>query len=809
LIDMSDLSRRKLLMFFGISAGSTVLSPLVSKNLLGDKFSAIAAEVEPLKITPFATPSPLPIHKSTTSFLPTGIGTRTTISPSPNPQFSTYNIIDDLVVPPEYERYVILSWGDRIFPNPQEYFGYNNDYTAFTPISPNNLDDGYLHVNHEYISFPFSPLAPEAPVDVRTSLGTFAAVVGNEIGTTLPTKPRSSDRNDNSRRLLDGEFLYNLGVSFVRIKRSANGRFIAVKTDPLNRRVHGLSGLGINSTRTDGYQNVTTWGTNSYQVGDQNYLEGTGAAATDVFSLSSDGLGNKIIGTAYNCSGGQTPWGTTLSCEENFQGAVGDFMGVTEAVKPNGTQTGYIMAKDTEAGTVGETFGLVGEKYGWVVEFDPKNPNFRPQKHTALGRFRHENVALRVEAGKKLIAYMGDDRRGGHTWKYVSNGVIKSVTDPNNSKLFTDGKLYAARFSPNGSGTWIELNLSTPTNPLSPAVLSSEEFKALGSAQRDGLLPLPRRKGIAEQTTDGGIFRLTRTNEAADIGAYQGKTLATFYTSTGAILVDAFLAANLVGATPTARPEDLEVNPRNPREVFIAYTDGAPGGDGYPDSRIFQVAKYNADVNAMQQSGGLYKITETSNDSSGTSFTWQKLHQGGEAGANGSGFAALDNLAFDPLGNIWGVTDMSTSTHNGFAVGAAGTPNKINHSATGNVSTLTGVFGNNWLFYIPTSGENAGQVMPFAQGPNRSEMTGPTFVGNTLIISVQHPCEDCPVDDGTMLERDLELLALDGTLFTQKRRVARGSKFPANIPTFYGGKTDGQPRPSVVGIRRISGSRFI
>jgi hypothetical protein len=60
-----------------------------------------------------------------------------------------------------------------------------------------------------------------------------------------------------------------------------------------------------------------------------------------------------------------------------------------------------------------------------------------------------------------------------------------------------------------------------------------------------------------------------------------------------------------------------------------------------------------------------------------------------------------------------------------------------------------------------------------------------------------------------MLERDLELLALDGTLFTQKRRVARGSKFPANIPTFYGGKTDGQPRPSVVGIRRISGSRFI
>ena len=47
-----------------------------------------------------------------------------------------------------------------------------------------------------------------------------------------------------------------------------------------------------------------------------------------------------------------------------------------------------------------------------------------------------------------------------------------------------------------------------------------------------------------------------------------------------AYLGDAFHAGNLVGGTPVARPEDFEINPRNPCEVFITFTDGAPGGDG-------------------------------------------------------------------------------------------------------------------------------------------------------------------------------------------------------------------------------------
>ncbi|MEG4445441.1 PhoX family phosphatase [Microcoleus sp. AT9_B5] len=773
---MSKITRRQLLIFFGSSAATTVLAPQLTKTLFGIN-STSAEAVVPLSFTPLRLPHPLPIYRELPSFMPTGLnGQGTVMAASQDTRLTSYSIVDDVVVPPEYERYVILRWGDRVFPNPADYFGYNCDYTAFLPLRGSS-DDGYLWVNHEYVGFPMSKVTPEAPSDLAPFPTTDRAVLGIDLSVK------------NQATL--GEFLYNLGGSIVRITKQSNGRFGAIARDPLNRRIHGLSGLGINSQRTDKYKDVISWGT---RQGDNEYLTGTGPAATQVFAqVNTDGLGNRIIGTAYNCSGATTPWGTILSAEENFQGSELFFVGVQENVKPNGGQTSY--AK----GTIGEEFGLVGEKYGWMVEVDPQDPSFRPRKHTWLGRFRHENVAIRAEAGRKLIGYMGDDRRGGHTWKFVSNGTVTNSADKNNSRLFEDGVLYVAQYNRNGTGRWLPLTLNTPTNPVRPSKVGEAELASFGKAQRDANTRLPKRAGIAGQTEDGGSFVVDTTNEATAIPGYQNKTLANFYSSQGAVLVDAFLAANLIGGTPTARPEDLEVNPTT-KEVFIAYTDAAPGSDGYPDSRIFTVAKYSSAVNSTQQSGGLYKIIEDSPDGAGLTFRWQRLAQGGEAGSvGGSGFASADNLDFDAQGNIWAVTDMSTSTHNGFDVGASGKPTTIDHNKTGNVSDFTGVFGNNWLFYIPTSGPNAGTVIPFAYGPNRCEMTGPTFVGDTLLLSVQHPGEDCPIDDGTVLSRQIEMLDLNGAVFSQTRSVSRGSLWPSNIEN----DRRRSPMPSVIGIRRV------
>ncbi|MEG4249015.1 PhoX family phosphatase [Microcoleus sp. Pol10D4] len=773
---MSKITRRQLLIFFGSSAATTVLAPQLTKTLFGIN-STSAEAVVPLSFTPLRLPHPLPIYRELPSFMPTGLNGQGTVMPaSQNTKLTSYNVVDDVVVPPEYERYVILRWGDRVFPDPADYFGYNNDYTGFVGLRGSS-DDGYLWVNHEYVSFPMSKVAPELPSDLASFPATDRAVLGIDLSVK------------NQATL--GEFLYNMGGSIVRITKQANGRFGAIAGDSLNRRIHGLSGLAINSQRTDKYKDVTSWGT---RQGDNEYLTGTGPAATQVFAqVNTDGLGNRIIGTAYNCSGGTTPWGTILSAEENFQGSELFFVGVQENIKPNGGQTGY--AK----GTTGEEFGLVGEKYGWMVEVDPQDPSFRPRKHTWLGRFRHENVAIRAEAGRTLVVYMGDDRRGGHTWKFVSNGSVTNPADKTNSRLFEDGVLYVAQYNRNGTGRWLPLTINSQTNPVRPSKVGEAELASFGKAQRDAATRLPKRAGIAGQTEDGGSFVVDTTNEETALPGYQNKTLANFYSSQGAVLVDAFLAANLIGGTPTARPEDLEVHPTT-KEVFIAYTDAAPGSDGYPDSRIFTVAKYSSAVNSTQQSGGLYKIIEDSPDGAGLTFRWQRLAQGGEAGSvGGSGFASADNLDFDAQGNIWGVTDMSTSTHNGFDVGASGKPTTIDHNKTGNVSDLTGVFGNNWLFYIPTSGPNAGTVIPFAYGPNRCEMTGPTFVGDTLLLSVQHPGEDCPIDDGTVLSRQIEMLDLNGAVFNQTRSVSRGSLWPSNIEN----DRRRSPMPSVIGIRLV------
>ncbi|MBW4521390.1 MAG: PhoX family phosphatase [Scytolyngbya sp. HA4215-MV1] len=788
---MSKLSRRQLLIFFGSSAAASALSPTVGQKFFGGSVadSAQAALPAPLSFTPVRLAPPLEIYQDVSSFYATGIGQGNVFQPAANVELNNFTYIDDVVVPPEYERYVIVQWGDRPFPNSQDYVGYNCDYTGYIPVNGDKA--GYLWINHEYVSFPISRFAPGTLKDVvdGVNAGQFKEAGRQVLGDSFPT---------SLSRVLIGEFYYNQGGSILRIGKGDSGRYAVNNGHPLNRRIHGLSGLGVNSQRTDAYQSVTAWGSKSYQQGDQNYLIGTGPAVTDVFEgVNADGLGNKIIGTAYNCSGGTSPWGTILSAEENFQGDSTFFMGVTEAVKPNGSQTAYI------AGTSGAEFGLVGEKYGWIVEIDPANPGFRPRKHTALGRYRHENIAMRVAAGQPLIAYMGDDRRGGHTWKFVSNGTVTSPSDKGNSALFESGTLYVAKFNPNGTGRWIPLNLSTPTDPIAPTDLSSVEFAALGSAQRNGLLPLPRRASINGGTTNGGSFGVTRLNEATFLPLYRGKTLADFYPTQGAALCDAFLAANLVGGTPTARPEDIEVHPVT-KEVFISYTDGAPGGDGYPDSRIFVVAKYSAAINATQQSGGLYKLIEDSTNGAGTTFRWERFVQAGEDGTvDGTGFANVDNLVFDSQANIWGVTDMSTGLHNGFDVGAAATPVTINHAATGNTSNLVGVFGNNSMFFIPTSGPNAGKFVPFAYGPPRCEMTGPTFVGNTLIVSVQHPGEDSPIGDGTTLSRTIEMLSLDGSaLFNQTRNVPRGSNWPSNIQ----GQPNGMPKPTVIGIRRIKGS---
>jgi len=165
-----------------------------------------------------------------------------------------------------------------------------------------------------------------------------------------------------------------------------SGRF-AVATIPKIDAFTCFPGL-VNSERSDQYKSVS-WGTRATSRRPKLQLVPGLLPPKCLISVQMDQV-TKSIGTGHNCSGGHDSG--EPSCWENFQASSEMFVGVTEAVKPDGTQTEYT------SGTTGAEFGLVGEKYGgWLRLIH--NPDYRYRKHTALGRFRHENMC-RVESGK-------------------------------------------------------------------------------------------------------------------------------------------------------------------------------------------------------------------------------------------------------------------------------------------------------------------------------------------------------------------------------------------------------------------------
>jgi secreted PhoX family phosphatase len=457
-----------------------------------------------------------------------------------------------------------------------------------------------------------------------------------EIGVYLQTFPLVMGRAPAVE-----DQMHDVGASVVQIRQRADGRWDIVAS-PLTRRYDGASPMTA-----------------------------SGPALQNVRGLS---------GTIANCSGCHTPWNTVLTCEENFQ------VYVPEAVDTAGR------------GSIGGRFGKDGTHFGWVVEIDPLDPSWTPVKHTMLGRFRHENVAIRADPGRPVVAYMGDDRTNGHVYRFVSSVSYEPSSDASRGSVLSRGRLYAAVFRPDGSGEWREIAGATPLRPAPGAAVP----------------PIP-----AGATTLGQV-----------------------YSDLGAMVTDAFRAANLIGATPTGRPEDVEVHPLD-KSVYIAFTAAATA-PGHLFPNIY---------------GEIWRL-EDEDDGAGTRFTWVRWKAGGPGAADEAGhiFAAPDNLAFDPSGNLWVVVDITSASLN----------NNRRYTP----------FMNNGMFFIPTSGPDAGFATQFASGPCESELAGPSWTSDraTLFLSIQHPGEANGVRTAGM-------------------KAPRGSNWPT-------GRAGDPPRPGVVSIRR-------
>jgi uncharacterized protein len=319
-----------------------------------------------------------------------------------------------------------------------------------------------------------------------------------------------------------------------------------------------------------------------------------------------------VKGSVGNCSGGQTPWGTLLTCEENVDG-------YSSAWKGSGYEALH---------------------QGWITEIDPFNADAKPKKRTAMGRFRHENAAVTVAKDGRVVVYMGDDMRDACVYKFVSKGKFDAKNRAANLDLLAEGDLYVADFS---KGRWL--------------LLDFDRNKDLQAAKKADGTPL-----VKDQSE---------------------------------VLIDARASALGVKATPTDRPEDIEIHPKT-GEVYIALTNNSAHGNFF---------------------GQIVKLAEKNNDWTATEFRWEVFAVGGAQ----SGFSSPDNLVFDPYGNLWMVTD------SGYGEG-----------------TIYDFLGNNGMFFLPTEGPDKGKAFRFCTGPVDAEMTGPVWTpdGKTLFVSIQHPGED-------------------------------------------------------------------
>jgi secreted PhoX family phosphatase len=143
-------------------------------------------------------------------------------------------------------------------------------------------------------------------------------------------------------------------------------------------------------------------------------------------ALSPDGTQGR--GTINNCANGHTPWGTNLTCEENWSGYFtrsGDDAARTPAevtslrrygvTRPMGNYAWSSVASTNtifrrwDARATGATaladYRNEPNQFGWVLEIDPYNPGSTPRKRTALGRMGHEGAwrqADRRQEGVRL-----------------------------------------------------------------------------------------------------------------------------------------------------------------------------------------------------------------------------------------------------------------------------------------------------------------------------------------------------------------------------------------------------------------------
>ncbi|KUO21259.1 PhoX family protein [Streptomyces dysideae] len=542
------------------------------------------------------------------------------------------NTADTVTVPDGYQQNVVIRWGEPILRGAPAFdpdhqtaatqagqFGYNCDFLSLLPL-PGERGKQLLVANHEYTD------------EVLMFAG--------------------YDEANPTREQVEIAWAAH-GLSAVVVEEDRRtGKLTAVPRHHLNRRVTATTEFRVTGP----------------------------AAGSDLLKTSADPTGTKVLGTLNNCSGGTTPWGTTLHGEENFNQYFGNATRATD--KRYGIGTG---GTERKWELFDKRFDVAQEpnevhRFGYVVEFDPYDPSSTPRKHTALGRFKHEAATVRLTADGRPVVYSGDDERFDYFYKFVSSKRMKHGTSravrEHNLSLLDEGTLYVAKLT--GDSPAIEID-GTGKLPSDGEFDGSGEWIPLATATAKGAV------SHVDGMTAEEVFVFTR------------------------------LAGDKVGATKMDRPEDIEPSPLTGK-VYVALTNnkdrGATGKAG-PDE---------ANPRNSNKHGHVLELTERWNRPESTRFAWSLFLVAGDPNDPATYFAGFpkdkvspiscpDNVAFDPYGNLWISTDgAQLGVHDG-------------------------------LFGVATRGSRRGELKQFLTMPAGAETCGPIIQERRVLVAVQHPGE--------------------------------------------------------------------
>lgn len=211
-----------------------------------------------------------------------------------------------------------------------------------------------------------------------------------------------------------------------------------------------------------------------------------------------DGL-QVAYGTLANCAGGVTPWGTVLTCEENYQTAFGDYK------YGAGGQKDLVVSPESDGWQ--RFFGRSPEQYGWVVEVNPLTGVAK--KLVALGRFGHEGATPVVADDGRCVVYMGDDAINECIYKFISK----------NPGSLDEGELFVADTF---NGHWISLDINK-SRALQQKFSSQTEvlLRVREAARIVGGTPQDRPEGIEIDPITGAVI-ISLTNNKKNNNVFGG-----------------------------------------------------------------------------------------------------------------------------------------------------------------------------------------------------------------------------------------------------------------------------------------------